>query len=921
MDETVRVLHVDDDPEFGDLVATHLERRDGFEVVVESDPADALDRIRRPDPASGDDPASQRGRDGPAVDCVVSDYEMGSTTGLDLLRRIRAVDERLPFVLFTSRGSEEVASEAISAGVTDYIQKQLRTEQYELLANRIRNAVDHYRTERALRESEQLYRTAVERSHDAIYIYQDDSFLFVNQRACELTGYAESELKERNIWSLIHPEDRDRVREIAEQRAREDPETPSRYRARILRKDGGVRRCNFSVQPITYGGERAVLGSVHEMSGEERAEERFQALIEHSSDLITVLDEDRTIRYESPSIERILGWETTTAVGRDVLETVHPDDRARVREVFDRLAAAEPGETESAIFRTRHADGSWVWLEAVGRADPVESVDGFVINSRDVTERREREQRLRRYESIVSNIQQGAYVIGADYRFEYVNPAVRAQTGLPEGSFVGRSLDVLAERGYVDEAELTGLRAAIDRILDGEVTDERAELEVTLDDETLVVEVGLSALRERAFEDADETGAPADSVVAVSTDVTARKRYEERLGALHTASRRLTRATTHEEVAEIVSEAAADILNYPLNGVHFYDPDRDALVPTVLTDAVADVLGDPVAIPRDGGVAWQVFEEGEPKTFADVSTEPDALNPETDLRSEVILPIGDRGVLIAGSTERGDLDDSRVSLAQVLVSNARAALERVDREQLLRRRERERAHQNEQLEQVANVVSHDLRNPLTLASGQLQLLAELCESGADENADEVAERIGTIEDAHERMRRIIADMLDLARHGQPVDDLETVPLRSVVSRAWDVATSDADATIEVASDLGTVRAHEGRLTQLFENLFRNAVEHAGHDVGVTVGLLDDGAGFYVVDDGPGIDEKDREAVFEPGFSTADDGTGLGLGIVRTVAHAHGWSVSLADSDGGARFEVRLDPSGRPERRDASADAG
>ena len=131
-----RVLLVDDEPGAADLAATHVERLvDGVETVTRTAPADALAVVRE-----------QR------VDCVVSDYNMPGTDGLELLEAVRSIDPGLPFVLFTGRGSEEIASEAVSAGVTDYLQKGVGRDRYEMLANSVENALDRRRAERDLRE-------------------------------------------------------------------------------------------------------------------------------------------------------------------------------------------------------------------------------------------------------------------------------------------------------------------------------------------------------------------------------------------------------------------------------------------------------------------------------------------------------------------------------------------------------------------------------------------------------------------------------------------------------------------------------------------------------------------------------------------------------------------------------------------------
>jgi signal transduction histidine kinase len=129
--------------------------------------------------------------------------------------------------------------------------------------------------------------------------------------------------------------------------------------------------------------------------------------------------------------------------------------------------------------------------------------------------------------------------------------------------------------------------------------------------------------------------------------------------------------------------------------------------------------------------------------------------------------------------------------------------------------------------------------------------------------------------------------------------MEPVSVAPVVERSWDSVDAD-DSVIDVETE-SVIIADESRLAQLFENLFRNAVEHGGDDVTITVGDLP--TGYYVEDDGPGIPDSERDAIFDTGYSSADGGTGLGLSIVKTIADAHGWTVSVEDGEvGGARFE-------------------
>jgi signal transduction histidine kinase len=130
---------------------------------------------------------------------------------------------------------------------------------------------------------------------------------------------------------------------------------------------------------------------------------------------------------------------------------------------------------------------------------------------------------------------------------------------------------------------------------------------------------------------------------------------------------------------------------------------------------------------------------------------------------------------------------------------------------------------------------------------------------------------------------------------------EPTDLGAVGRAAWEsVGTDTAECTV-VASP--TIQATPSRLRRLLENLLRNAITHGGSDVAVEIGTIDDRPGFYVADDGPGIPVDSRDAVFEPGYTTAAGGTGFGLSIVAQVAEVHGWDVTVTESaDGGARFE-------------------
>jgi signal transduction histidine kinase len=199
---------------------------------------------------------------------------------------------------------------------------------------------------------------------------------------------------------------------------------------------------------------------------------------------------------------------------------------------------------------------------------------------------------------------------------------------------------------------------------------------------------------------------------------------------------------------------------------------------------------------------------------------------------------------------------------------------------------------NRRLDQFASIVSHDLRNPLNVANGRVDIARETHDSDDLDIASQALERMGAI----------IEDVLTLTRQGQPVSKMEWRPLSDIAESCWqNCDTLDGELVIE--SDI-RLRCDPSRLKRLLENTFRNALEHAGADSTVRVGSLGDESGFYVADDGPGFPEEDRDRLVEYEYSTAEQSSGLGLAIVKEIAQAHGWHLRLTDSsEGGARIEV------------------
>jgi len=349
-------------------------------------------------------------------------------------------------------------------------------------------------------------------------------------------------------------------------------------------------------------------------------------------------------------------------------------------------------------------------------------------------------------------------------------------------------------------------------------------------------------------------------------------------------------ADTREELFDTATAAASGLLGFEYNTIREYDRDDDTLVPVASSPQLRQAGGDRRIYERGETVQWDAFDAGELTVFQDVTAIDDGVD-RTGEGSMIVVPLGDYGVLTLGSSDRQLITTTDADLARVFGANVETAIDRLEHIRTLREHETQLEAKTERLDRFAEKVSHELRNPLNVLAGRLERVRA---TGNPDHLDHLEQSIN-------RMDRLIDDILTLSRTGEVDIEPEPIELRALATDSWDaVRTPETRLDIESSS---VVAADADRVRQVFENLFRNAAEHAGPDVTVSVGVFDDG--FYIEDDGCGIDETQQDRLVAVGESGDVWSAGLGLAVVSEVVELHGWSLTVTDSaTGGARFEFR-----------------
>jgi len=296
------------------------------------------------------------------------------------------------------------------------------------------------RVEEELQRSEQSFKSISENAHDGIIVaLRNGARIYANRRASEITGYSINEILKTGMEGLAHP---DEILKLSERRKKilAGENVPNQYDTVIIHKDGNAVPIEITSARTLWYGQVADIFVFRDITERKRAEEAlkkseeyFKEITENASDIIIITDKNGDIKYCSRSVERFTGYKPEELVGRSAFTFINPDDVKRSVSAFGKAVLTK--DAVSNAFRIVHKDGSERYFDGLGKNlldNP--AVAGFIMNIRDLTERKQAEKALQeseeKYRTLFETMAQGVVYQTADRKIASANPAAERILGL-----------------------------------------------------------------------------------------------------------------------------------------------------------------------------------------------------------------------------------------------------------------------------------------------------------------------------------------------------------------------------------------------------------------------------------------------------------------------------------------------------------
>lgn len=999
--EVLKILHVDDNTKFIDLVEKYLKRsQKNFKITRAESSKEALEKL-------GEN----------KVDCILSDYKMPGKDGLDLLKTIRNRNNEIPFILLTGKGSEEIASKAMSEGATDYFKKKGKSEDYEVLAQRIQNAVSSYRAKNQRNKTLRRIREGF------ISLDRNHKIEFINNRAKKQLKLSEKNNEGEKLWKNYG--DDSSLKEKVEKAFEEQME--------IETNDYNARHDKWFYIHI-YPSEDSISLYLKDVTEKKTSQQQSKNLMKQQKVLANITQQTSNFESKKEIVEEIsraiwkgINCKSLKISGKNV-DISKGNSKTKIRpykldievknEKWGVLKIEKDGELtendrnflDSILSILSYSINSLRGKKDISNSrnslkaeyskrnhsifshtdfESDNSILGRADYTRDIPDGEETQKELKKYQKIVEAANDGLYIINSQLEVEIANEAFLELVDKPREEVIGENIcslldlrtktcerikklinrenESLEEQGKVDRGdkedtyvknifkslylEDENFEGAIGMMKD--ITDYKEQKKGLIKSknksesrvERIVENLPGAAFRIQQKNGKWELESISDGVedlLGKSADQVLNEgwrelifeedipKVEEKLESGGTDSNAvkfriqngekirwmLSKASPVDnrdknvlegvliditdwkeykkdlERTQVLLEAAPEpmiILDNELNvekvnraGREFFSVEKGDLSSLSFDDAAINIFNS-----NKSRLSETKLKNLDPRKFLKQKSRArelkkdlnkfieDEEKDETTIETEIKLPTGEKMYVQAELRKIYDESGEAAGVASVIHD--------------LTEMEKKKRSQKNKLDEFSSLVSHDLRNPLNLAQGYLDLARE----------SESEEDFEVIEKAHVRMENIIDELMLITTEKDEIEK-EKVDITEAFEEAFYFSGSE-NLEYKIEENM-EIYADRSGLVSIFENLVSNSEEHNEGKIEVRVGKTD--SGFYYEDNGRGVSEDIRDEIFEYGVSS--DNGGVGLSIVKRIADISGWNIKLTESkEGGARFEFEL----------------